>query len=186
MEQSQAAPIPPSERIVTLDVLRAFALLGILVMNMPFFFASGWSASPSSRAVAGHLRPRHLVGDGHLLLREVQLLVRLSLRCWIHHPIGTAARPVVASTDHLRATTDRALSPRGRTRPLAVDRRRAAHLRRSWHGADPATSCARPTRARHCHTRPADAHALFHLSAVHLFARRRAVGPRRWSRDWRT
>jgi uncharacterized membrane protein YeiB len=46
MEQSQAAPIPPSERIVTLDVLRAFALLGILVMNMPFFFASGWSALP--------------------------------------------------------------------------------------------------------------------------------------------
>ena len=24
------------------DVLRAFALLGILVMNMPGFFASGW------------------------------------------------------------------------------------------------------------------------------------------------
>ena len=46
MEQSQAAPIPPSERIVTLDVLRAFALLGILVMNMPGFFASAWSVLP--------------------------------------------------------------------------------------------------------------------------------------------
>jgi uncharacterized protein len=30
-------PTAPHERLVTLDVLRAFALLGILVMNMPGF-----------------------------------------------------------------------------------------------------------------------------------------------------
>lgn len=40
-----AAPVPvqPSERIDSLDILRAFALLGILVMNMPGFYATWWS-----------------------------------------------------------------------------------------------------------------------------------------------
>ena len=57
MSQSQAAPVAPGERIVTLDVLRAFALLGILVMNMPFFFSSWWSSTmPEQRWPAGHDR----------------------------------------------------------------------------------------------------------------------------------
>jgi uncharacterized protein len=37
---TQAAPIAASERIVTLDVIRGFALLGIFIMNMPFFNTS--------------------------------------------------------------------------------------------------------------------------------------------------
>jgi len=41
-----AGPVAPGERIVTLDVLRAFALLGILVMNMPGFYASFWDPRP--------------------------------------------------------------------------------------------------------------------------------------------
>src|SRR5688572_3352869 len=38
--------VQPHERVVTLDVVRGFALFGILVMNMPAFSASfyaGWS-----------------------------------------------------------------------------------------------------------------------------------------------
>jgi uncharacterized protein len=35
-----AAPVPPNERIVTLDVIRGFALLGIFIMNMPYFNTS--------------------------------------------------------------------------------------------------------------------------------------------------
>jgi predicted acyltransferase len=30
-------PLPPTERIFTLDVVRGFTLLGILIMNMPGF-----------------------------------------------------------------------------------------------------------------------------------------------------
>lgn len=46
MTEWDVGPVRPDERIVTLDVLRAFALLGILVMNMPFFFSSGWDFTP--------------------------------------------------------------------------------------------------------------------------------------------
>ena len=37
---SNAAPMMPGERIVTLDIIRGFALLGILVMNLPGFSGS--------------------------------------------------------------------------------------------------------------------------------------------------
>src|SRR5581483_6644729 len=39
-----AAPVSPSERIATLDILRAFALLGILVMNLPDMYSNSWVA----------------------------------------------------------------------------------------------------------------------------------------------
>ncbi|HTV01841.1 MAG TPA: DUF418 domain-containing protein [Luteitalea sp.] len=41
-----AGPVAPQDRILTLDVLRAFALLGILVMNMPAFYSSFWDPRP--------------------------------------------------------------------------------------------------------------------------------------------
>ena len=34
---TQATPIEANERIYTLDVIRGFALLGIFIMNMPWF-----------------------------------------------------------------------------------------------------------------------------------------------------
>ena len=40
--------LPISERIATLDVLRGFALMGILIMNMPGFSYSGWHESDGS------------------------------------------------------------------------------------------------------------------------------------------
>ena len=42
---STPSALPVSERIVTLDVLRGFALMGILIMNMPGFSYSGWHES---------------------------------------------------------------------------------------------------------------------------------------------
>src|SRR5687768_2881112 len=41
-EPVSAAHVSPSERIVTLDILRAFALLGILVMNLPGMAVNWW------------------------------------------------------------------------------------------------------------------------------------------------
>jgi len=38
--ESPATPIPANERIFTLDVIRGFALLGIFIMNMPWFNTS--------------------------------------------------------------------------------------------------------------------------------------------------
>lgn len=37
------APVAPADRIEALDILRAFALLGILVMNLPAMYAVHWS-----------------------------------------------------------------------------------------------------------------------------------------------
>lgn len=47
--------LPPSERLPTLDIVRGFALLGILIMNMP-----GFSASFFAEADGSHLWPGRL------------------------------------------------------------------------------------------------------------------------------
>ncbi len=46
--QSTTAPLPTAERLPILDVLRSFALMGILIMNMPSFSYSGWHESDGS------------------------------------------------------------------------------------------------------------------------------------------
>src|SRR5690348_13703545 len=48
--ESQAAPVPTKERIVTLDAIRGFALLGIFIMNMPYFGASFFEGADGSHA----------------------------------------------------------------------------------------------------------------------------------------
>ena len=47
MNTTPLAPIAPGERIASLDVLRGFALIGILLMNMEAF------AGPMVRALTG-------------------------------------------------------------------------------------------------------------------------------------
>jgi uncharacterized protein len=42
------APLPAAERLPIVDVLRGFALMGILIMNMPGFSYSGWHESDGS------------------------------------------------------------------------------------------------------------------------------------------
>lgn len=48
--------LPHSERIATLDIIRGFALLGMLIMNMPgfssSFFASAHGCGPHWRLVS--------------------------------------------------------------------------------------------------------------------------------------
>jgi len=45
---NHAAPLAPNERILTLDVVRGFALLGIFIMNMPYFGQSFFSEADGS------------------------------------------------------------------------------------------------------------------------------------------
>ena len=48
MSSTTPAALPASERMATLDVLRGFALMGILIMNMPGFSYSGWHEADGS------------------------------------------------------------------------------------------------------------------------------------------
>ena len=48
MTPTAPAGLPATERIATLDVLRGFALMGILIMNMPGFSYSGWHEADGS------------------------------------------------------------------------------------------------------------------------------------------
>lgn len=47
--ESRAVPISASERILTIDVVRGFALLGIFIMNMPWFNTSFFVGADGSR-----------------------------------------------------------------------------------------------------------------------------------------
>ncbi len=54
LQPAPAVPVQPEERIASLDILRAFALLGILVMNMDAFASTWWSAvTPEARWPGG-------------------------------------------------------------------------------------------------------------------------------------
>jgi uncharacterized protein len=65
------APLPATDRIVALDVLRGFALLGIFIMNIPGFSHSMFAvpAAPQSTldAVVGELREALFAGKFNLL-----------------------------------------------------------------------------------------------------------------------
>ena len=47
---SSAEPVSVNERILTLDVIRGFALLGIFIMNMPWFSTSFFVRLDGARA----------------------------------------------------------------------------------------------------------------------------------------
>jgi uncharacterized protein len=54
-ETPVATSLPTTQRIPTLDILRGFALMGILIMNMPGFSYSGWTESDGSHHWPGQV-----------------------------------------------------------------------------------------------------------------------------------
>ncbi len=50
-----ATPLPATERVPTLDILRGFALMGILIMNMPGFSSSFFAESDGSHLWTGQV-----------------------------------------------------------------------------------------------------------------------------------
>ncbi len=51
--KKSSTPVPENERLISIDVLRGLALLGILLMNIPFFalpdyYSEEWKADPST------------------------------------------------------------------------------------------------------------------------------------------
>jgi uncharacterized protein len=55
MSVSRVASLPPPERIPELDIVRGFALLGILIMNMPSFSASNFAEFDGSHLWPGRI-----------------------------------------------------------------------------------------------------------------------------------
>ena len=55
MSPATPSSLPTTERIATLDVLRGFALMGILIMNMPGFSYAGWHEADGSHYWPGQI-----------------------------------------------------------------------------------------------------------------------------------
>ena len=55
MSSTTPTSLPATERIATLDILRGFALMGILIMNMPGFSYSGWTEADGSHHWPGQV-----------------------------------------------------------------------------------------------------------------------------------
>lgn len=51
----RVTPLPVAERMPLLDILRGFALMGILVMNMPFFGTSFFAEADGSHLWPGRV-----------------------------------------------------------------------------------------------------------------------------------
>jgi len=55
MNASPVASLPTSQRVLTLDIVRGFALMGILIMNMPAFSTSFFAESDGSHMWPGRI-----------------------------------------------------------------------------------------------------------------------------------
>lgn len=110
-------PLPATERVFTLDVLRGIALLGVFIMNMPGFSHSLFAPAQAMGALDGAV----------YLLRDLLLAGKFNLLFGLVFGIG-----FVWQLDRLDAAERRAAERDGRPfdagRPLAIYARRLAVL----------------------------------------------------------
>jgi uncharacterized protein len=115
-----ATPVPMSERIVALDVLRGFALLGIFIMNMPGFshslFATPAAPPSVADALVGGVRELFFAGKFNLLF---------GLAFGIGFALQTARLGNVAAT---QATSGDAIASASASRVTRIYARRLAFL----------------------------------------------------------
>lgn len=112
---NSATPVPASERIAALDVLRGFALLGIFIMNMPGFSHSLFAAPAMPSGVADAL----VSG-----LRELFFAGKFNLLFGLAFGIGFALQTARLG----RADAAQATNAGGFTRPSRVARTYARRL----------------------------------------------------------
>ena len=146
-------PLSPTERIYTLDVVRGFALLGILIMNMPGFANSFFVEADGSHLWSAPVdRAAEVVRD---MLFSGKFNSMFSLLFGIGFTIQFARMqelsPGHATQLYLRRLLV-LLAIRGRARNSVLDRRRPARLccARLAPPASPA-SCHRPDDHRDDH-----------------------------------
>ncbi len=122
-------PVQASERIQTLDIVRGFALLGILIMNMPGFASSFFAEADGSHLWADALNQRaEQIRD---MLFSGKFNSMFSLLFGIGFTIQLA-RMMERDPQHgltpVRAAAARPLRLCPGALPRPLDRRRAAHL----------------------------------------------------------
>ena len=121
-------PVQASERIQTLDILRGFALMGILIMNMPGFARRSF---PSRRVAPMDLacRPICRAGARHAVLGQVQQHVQPAVRDRFHHPVTRASGTGPEHADAMYLRRLLVLAPGDWCTPGLLARRCVAHLR---------------------------------------------------------
>ncbi len=85
-------PVQASERIQTLDIVRGFALLGILIMNMPGFSTSFFAEADGSHLWAGVLDQRAEQIRDMLFSGKFNSMFSLLVRHRLHDSAGPHAR----------------------------------------------------------------------------------------------
>ena len=135
---AELGPVRPSERIAEMDILRGFALLGILVVNLFVFYTP--LSLRGSRAVdlyPGGLDKAVLWIHELPRLGEVRRDVLVPLRRRLRDPDGPGRGQGGAVRRDVPATHGHAARLRPGPRGLPVGRRHPARLRRNRTGPDP-------------------------------------------------
>ena len=124
---SQLAPVPPRERLITLDVLRGFALCGVMIGNM-VMLQRGVGAVRAG-AGAGHARRDRRLVPQHLRPRQGADAADVAVRLRVRRPAAARRGAPRAGDGPVRAPHGGAVPVRRGARGAPVVGRRRVGLR---------------------------------------------------------